>query len=342
MIADTLLSSKVALDVSFVTPSAGTSGVAPDEYKPCGLCQKIVIINDELAYLWAGRLNEVTEFDNNIRSLADQIAIGDINETAKLLNELLNPITSETCIVIFTRKKAEAVFQLAVRVCDTFDIPGFDYVAHGGYGGGIIATELMELHDRIPESMRIEEVGDVGSDAFLPTSLLESILQSHFTFEAYAHLSTGAIVEMATFYTNKIRKSDSTLFLLWDDELPFPFSIFPFLAIKRFYINEIMYVSFHNYLSKNYKHFSIGHPGNLNPGPPEDLRDYIPLYGKIENVHTIRYRKTGITTHRAESAKIVQEHFAFCPILGCIIFSDWYSKDVAACRARSNRTEYPY
>jgi hypothetical protein len=339
---DTLLSSQIVRNENFIIPAARI-GNLDSIYKPSGLCQKIVNLSSKLSYVWCGKLSEIVEVNGKICELIKDIGENWITSgiSYKIRTEIVEKISPDTGLCVICREDTNR-FVLIKRGCEEIKYRGFDIIITGGSGGGVLFEELSRLDTRIPETIQIIGLSKNDSDKIIKSRIFESLIQAKFIFGEYIELGTGAIVESAVFNENSIDKNDDSLFLVWDDFLPFPFSIFPFLSIKKFYEDGYLYVSYRNYYTKKFNVYCIGNPGNLNPPYPKNPDRFNPLNDPIKYAFTIRNRKNGKSSHRSESGKIILDHFTYSDLLGTIIFSKWYHDDYMNTILHSDKIEYPY
>lgn len=339
--SDTLLSSRVALNPNFIMPSASinrTNG----EFVPTGMCQKIVILSKNLSYVWCGNLNEIIAVDGKIRKIIESYnGVWVTMDQIDLIQEIVKNVSNEVGILVLARA-SQFNFATIYKGIDSTNIDPFQFVMVGGSGGGEFYSELINISSRMSDEIVFEGMDKEKSDKLMIAGQFESVIQGKFVYNEYFKLGTGGIIESAIFDDESIDKGDNTLFLVWNDSLPYPFSIFPFLAIKRFYEGEYLYISYSNYYANRFNLYCIGHPGNLIAPLPIKKSRFNPLEGPINRAHTIRFSRFGGPYHRGESGKMILEHFKYSEYFRTIIFSDYWYQDFIKVFNESLKIEYPY
>jgi hypothetical protein len=342
---DTLLSARVPLE-PFVPPSIGNIGVFSSTHQPSGLCQKIVQIATNIAYIWAGKLDDIVVMHNSLRSIASASSSEWADDVLieKFNNYLLSCNFDESGIAVIMRKNPN-LFSVLNFGMDVSNTPPFDFIITGGSGAGSFVEELMKLEFRMPENLQVVGMEKKNSDRVVRYTLLESIIQAKMLFREYENAETGGIVETILFGEDKLSKPPVTIFLVWDDYYAVNASVLfkdhPFLCIKRFYEKDILYVSFTNYAEKTKFIFGVGHPGNLDPSPPSDLNRFESQSERPERVHCIHFKNDGGRSHFIESGDMFMEHFSFSDESDILKCSDWYLNDSRITRSVSDNIKYP-
>lgn len=342
---DTLLSAKVALR-PFEPPSIGNIGTFSATHIPAGLCQKIVNIAPNVAYIWAGSLNEISKIHAKLTKILAKLNSKWMNDDyVSKIDKLLSDSRLNDCsIAVILRTSSDRIIVLNYGM-DVINMPPFELVLTGGSGAGSFIEELVKLDFRMPEKLQLIGVDKRESDRIVRYELMESVLQAKMLFRSFENVDTGGVVESILFMEDHISKPPVTIFLIWDDyigsQVDNCFYDHPFLVVKRFYEDGILHVSYTNYAARVVKSYTIGHPGAPEPTPLQDFRRFDPTVEKPTQVRCIYFRSDGTTSHFAESPDVYQEHFSFSEELQILQCSGWYLNDTSSRYAEDKDHRYP-
>ncbi len=341
--ADILLTNRVGPDISLEIPALGmfaspTTEREEPQYVPCSLCQKLVIVDDKVAYIWAGLLKTAIAFDSALREM---VLSGDANDIEKLNKLLLSFSSQELQVLIWTSYNFPATVICSLNASN-FHVPSFGNVFYGGSGSGEFYHRTYDILQNLDPALALEKyekglVTKEFSDSVVRQRLMDSLLQFSVLNGQYNHVQTGAFLETLSIDDNgNFQKGGIHLYVVFDEEI-FPIIGFkPIFIVKRFYVEGFLGISVTNYGLKTAQRAIVGSPFTYGQDFRTSLDNFDPFNGLASAITCIYVRESNIVSHFPEDPKIFYENFTYCEEQFSVNVSEFYRNDAQQRRRKTD------